>query len=397
LSGLRQHKRSRPAAINASTVFAITLAMVAGLIFAYVFKKVLLDRKPEPKPTEPPKVELTVAATNILETTEVVASQLKTKRVSQEEYNKYQSEGASSGGLLTFGGALGRVTKPGQTIRADQPMYENQFEPLQYPIPVENLLAPGKRAALIEVPARNAMLRVGSHVDVLCTMANDTPAFGAAGATASAVIAKDVPIVARFNTTRKGALPPPGPNRSYTLEVAPWQYAVIELTKSLGATFSLALTATPQSTGDNAVAAAVPVSTPTREESVYKEVEKRFNESNRITAADVALLFGIGPPTPEFVHRVERLYGLQQAPPLEFRYQPPEQPSERPTTTTPAANPITPAAGTPGGKVSQGGIPPGYRPVSGTTVASADPSFGFRAVGSGDVGCPSCAAAKRKR
>jgi Flp pilus assembly protein CpaB len=400
LSVLRQRARTRPAAINASTVFAITLAMVAGLIFAYVFKRVLLDRKPDRPPPEPAKLAVAVAASNILDTTQVRANQVRTIRLDPEspEYKKYEREAKDRGTtILSAAGAVGRVVKQGKSIPADQPLYADDFDPLEYPVPVESLLEKGKRAIQISVPARSTLLRVDSRVDVLATMANDTPAFGAAGASASAVVAKDVRVVARFGTTQKGALPQPGPTWPYTLEVAPWQYAVIDLAKNLGATFSLSLAGNPPSTSsDNAVAVSTtpPASAKaTSQEQAYKDVEDHYRDTGRITAADVAELFGIGPPTPELVHRVERLYGLRPAPDLEFRFKPPVEPTGDRSGTSPGTTPIKPAAdttGTPGGKVGQGTIPAGWVPSTSVASAATGANMGFHATGSPTAGCPTC-------
>ena len=64
---LSQRPAARLGAINASTVFALTLAIVAGLILTLVFKMVVLDRKTITSKEVVTTVKLTVAATNVLD------------------------------------------------------------------------------------------------------------------------------------------------------------------------------------------------------------------------------------------------------------------------------------------------------------------------------------------
>src|SRR5947209_20358794 len=80
---------ARPAAVSASTVFAIALAIVAGLIFAWLFKMILLDR---PKPGKPvdDSVELTVAATNVYDQMEIRTINVKKIRVSRSEERRVE-------------------------------------------------------------------------------------------------------------------------------------------------------------------------------------------------------------------------------------------------------------------------------------------------------------------
>jgi len=68
---------------------------------------------------------------------------------------------------------------------AEEPVFEDQLEPLHYPHPVSEDLRPGKVAVIIEVPAKQAMVQVGDRVDVLCSMSSKNAAFGP-GSTATA-------------------------------------------------------------------------------------------------------------------------------------------------------------------------------------------------------------------
>src|SRR5438105_2814118 len=83
----RTHARgARPAALRASTVCAIALAIVAGLIFAWLFKMVLLDKKPAAPPKDD-SVEVTVAAANIFQSMEVKPIQVKKIKMARADYD----------------------------------------------------------------------------------------------------------------------------------------------------------------------------------------------------------------------------------------------------------------------------------------------------------------------
>ena len=140
----------RAAAISASTVFAVTLAIIAGLIFAWVVKKIWLEPKPRPPQAAPETRRLTVMATNLSNNQRVDAIHLKRITVSKEDYDRYVKKGESEGKgeLLTGNQAVGRLTKEGG-LTAEEPVYDNQVNKLTYPVSISTLLAPGKRAAIV--------------------------------------------------------------------------------------------------------------------------------------------------------------------------------------------------------------------------------------------------------
>src|SRR5262245_42104302 len=78
---------ARRGAVSASTVFAIALAIVAGLIFAWLFKMVIFDRKKPERPVDT-SVQVTVTSANIRDKTEVMSIHVKNIRVPQEQFNR---------------------------------------------------------------------------------------------------------------------------------------------------------------------------------------------------------------------------------------------------------------------------------------------------------------------
>jgi Flp pilus assembly protein CpaB len=307
----------RRAAVTASQVFAGALAIVAGLIFAIIFKNYLWDRKPPQVPKDD-SVEVTLAAANIYEHMEVRPIQVKKVRMPKVDADKLAKTGRV---LLTGQQPVGRTTK--RPIKAETPFYDDDLYELTYPEPVSKYIRPGYRACIITLPAKEAMVQVGDYVDVYCTLSNDALGPGGNG---TAEMAKGCKVVARFGTTRLGAQPPGGPDapRSYTLEVTPYRDALIELAKSLGGKFSFAVAAT-QADGENVVAP--PANDPTTEPP-----------ADLVTGDDLAALFGVKPP-PDVPGPwvVEKYVGIHDAGKTTWpNYVPPSQTT--PSSASPASN-----------------------------------------------------------
>jgi Flp pilus assembly protein CpaB len=348
----------RSAQIHASTVFAVTLAIVAGLLFAGVFKMYFLNNKPKVvQAPPPPTYRLTVAAVNLPDKTLILPSNVKTIAVGEEEY-KTVMDSAKSKNMTVLRGSqpVNRTTvKP---IKAEEPIFEEQLEPLEYPKPVSTTLRPGKRASIIEVPAKNAMLQVGDHVDVLCTLSNSAAVFGP-GATATAVLAKNSRVVARFNSTRTAASPNTGDNRTYTLEMTPYRYALVELSKSLGATFALSVVARPSEESSSQIARDM-------------DLEQNDPQTDRVTATDLAKLFGIVMARPERAWEIERWSGITQRDSI---YYEDYQPAGKATGKT--AERAMPAIPAPSLKTQR---PASGRPISGAPTGPSTSSSRSRSV-----------------
>jgi Flp pilus assembly protein CpaB len=373
------HRRgARPGAINASTVFALTLAIVAGLILTLVFKMVVLDRKTPTAATVAATVKLTVASVNVLDRQAIEPGYIKTIEVSAEERNRWLKEASNRKTRLLEGSQpVGRTTV--KALRAEGPVFEDMLEPFQYPRPVSELLAPGKRAAIVEVPSSQAMIQVGDHVDLLCTLSNDNAGFGI-GNTATAILTRDAKVVARFNTTRTAAQPPSGANRSYTLETSPYRYAMIELAKSIGAKFALSVSPRTSEDGNGNGNGLL---------QMGMSAEADDPETDRVTTGDLARLFGVSPRTPSAEHtwEVERFSGLERGPSLLFTNYA-DSPNSLPGRSSP---PVTRPAGA--------ALNPARNDSSSSkSVASAggtnSPNMGFRPVEDPN-GCKNCSGKKR--
>jgi Flp pilus assembly protein CpaB len=313
--------------MSTGTLFAIAVAILVGLIFAWLFREVVWKRPTVQKPVEE-TYEVTVAAANIYPEMEIKALQVKTKRVSKQQRDIWLKSGKT---MLYGSQPVGRVST--KAVLAEEPFYAEDLYPLTYPEPVWKKLAPGMRAVVVTVPAKEAMVQVNDYVDVYCTLSSD--ALGTAvGGNGTAEIAKGTKVVARFGTTKPGAQPrDPSAPREYTLEVTPYRYALIELAKTAGGKFSLAV-APVGADGERAVA---PVGNDIN--------DPRERSAELVGPRDLLALYGIGEQqgaTPAWV--VEKYVGIQPAGSASYPgYVPPSRSGGNGSTQqTPQA---TPAAG----------------------------------------------------
>ncbi len=396
---------SRPSQIRSSTLFVSTLIVLIVFVLVVLFVKVVwpfINAKPVAAvpPAPPPPLKLTVAASNILETTQVQSSQIKTTDFSsQEEYNKRVEEARKTlvnrlddyKQKLKHAGkdtrdvdkALAksdseripmRGTQPiGRTplvaINAEDPLFEDQFEPLRYPVRLEP--AQGMQTVIVEVPAKYTMVQVGDYVDVSYTLGSDNPNWGfGPGQTATAIIASGAKVIARFGSTRTSAQPPPGDKRTYTLEVTPYRMKLIELCKGLNGIFSLSVVKPG----------------PDREVA-----DPALENRNYVTTNDLAKLFGIEPPRPGVgPHEMEHYTGTHYRGTTQYARPRTRTPEPQPAPAIP--KPAAPPSPKPSGVVTS---PAETSPATDSEASDASSSsvvnYGFRAPGvSPTKGCPTC-------
>jgi Flp pilus assembly protein CpaB len=316
--------RRRPAAVTASTVFAITLAILAGLVFAWVAKVVLLGPKPPAAP--PPMAQLTVLAANIMEKQRVDGNYLKTISLPQAQYDDIMTKARQQGLKVLVGNQpVGRIAK--EPLNAEEPIYDHQLEPFRLEA-LSSRVGAGKRAVTLELPlnrCQGGLIRPNDYVDLLCTLNIDNPAVGGA-TTATATIAKGVKVIARNNTTATAdvALGVPAATRPYTLEATPYRAAIIDLAEKMGGTFTMVI-ANPPATSASQVAASA-------------KDEEPDPDTDVVSGGDLARIFGIPElPPPPPVWTVEHMSGIHRAGYQAFPYG--NQKPQRGETTSSAAPP----------------------------------------------------------
>jgi Flp pilus assembly protein CpaB len=287
---LKKHPRTtevRAGAVNAATVFAVTMAILAGLIFAWVFKVVLLAPKEPPKP--PPSYQVTVMASNLRDKMVIQPSQVKTITLSEPDYNKLINNPKYKGRQMLRGQQpVFRTTKT--PLQAEEPVFDDQLEPFAYTAALSTRIAPGMRAVNLRLAPEHCdggLIRVGDRVDVLCTMTNANPVL-AGGSTATAPIAKNVKVIARNDTTEiydAGGRSSDG-LKAYTLQTTPFRAALIDLARKMEAEFTL-VTSTSTNKDEGEASAGNGGGEPTDP------------DVSVVSTAHLAALFGVTPPEPE--------------------------------------------------------------------------------------------------
>ncbi len=339
---------TRSGAVRASTVFAAIVAIVAGLVGAFLFKKFVLDKPNTAAAQSPvqPKVmrEITVSAYNIVRCP-IQPSHYKKLKVTDEEYQaivkKFQPLHPGSP-MLIGDQPLHRVPKV--PIHTEEPIFEDQLEPLEFPLTIGERLRPGYRAAIVEVPAERAMVQVGDQVDVLATLQHD--AFGPGGA-ATAILASGR-CIARWGTIYPVCCPADkkAPTRQYTIEVTPCEFGLLELAKNMGASFALSVTHRPENPDGPEVEGAAPAG--------FVKPDGMDQNCSTVTVKDLERVFNIparqeekekaAPP----VGGIEVMYGNKYMEPFLYTKGEDEgtfRPAPRNSDKAAPAAPITPASG----------------------------------------------------
>src|SRR5262249_32188036 len=151
-----------------------------------------------------PTYRVSVMGANITENATIQGLQIKRITVDEKKYQEFKAKEKDRGEMLTGSQPIGRVTK--KALVAEEPVYAEDVKPLHYPKAISEMLEPGKAAVIVEVPSKDTMAREGDRVDVLCTLSNTDPELGPTE-TRTAVMAKDVRVLARFLTTADAARP----------------------------------------------------------------------------------------------------------------------------------------------------------------------------------------------
>jgi Flp pilus assembly protein CpaB len=289
----------RTAAMSSGTLFGITLAIVAGLVVATGVKLFILDRATPPV-VKPAMREITVAAYNILDKTKIGPKDVKRVQIAEEDLNKWIKRAKDDNTEMLRGTQpISRTTvKP---LKAEEPIFENRLEPMSYPEPVSDRLAEGMRAIVVETPAKETMVQVLDHVDLVATIKNTDPAFGNPS-TYSAPLVKNARVVARFGSTATGIRPGEGDTRTYTLEVSPFRYALIELAKAVGAKFNLS----------------VAKRTEEKENGVAPAALSEREKSEVATTKHLAEAFGLKEPPKVKKWDIETYYGTKKGQTIEY-------------------------------------------------------------------------------
>jgi Flp pilus assembly protein CpaB len=386
--------------MRASTMFAMIVAILLGLGVAVAAKATGFLNRSEPKKEPPPRMVL-AAARNIFDGYCLQANDVKLRPIRPDEEAAFKK-----GDLLPpmTQAAARRFAKV--SIPADVAIRKEHLEDLNAPAALKDRLHPGMRAVNVSTHKSHCaggMISVGDWVDVqLVTTVegaeamrntnNNSQKKGPPPITASAVIVKNVRVIAKRNSL--WPVPTPlGPDCAvnFTLETNPYRAGLIEYVKDKGVISLLPVSDTDkraleakrnEALNNNAnglvqVSHVIPDSTEYHDEDVrvaaYTKGEYSIGEPDLMRIFKLRPPVVPPPPPPPFT--INRIVGVQ--PVGQHVYQsegsaPAEGEVQEGTTPAPGNGPRSMVAPRQSpGKTRQGGSD-SYR----TYVASASPTLG---------------------
>jgi Flp pilus assembly protein CpaB len=315
--------------MRASTVFALTLAILIGLGAVVGARYAGYLGKAEPAKKE---VQVLVAARNIFPGDVIESTWVKARALRSEELAHYEANKQQYLPPVQTAAAL-RVPKRG--IEADSPILREDLQEMAKPEALHTRLLPNMRAVNISVPkdqSAGGLIQVGEWVDVYMTtsISNDS----GAETTRTAPIANKLRVIAKRNALWNvfAALPENKPVH-FTVEANPYRAGLIEFARTKGTISLVPLSASEQRTleekraslmgNKNADPAVIPVAFADRNVGDYDREEVRVEALNNgeyaIGTTDLVRIFDLNtsaPPRPDV--RVENFAGLKRNKTMNF-------------------------------------------------------------------------------
>ena len=223
--------------MRASTLFALTVAILLGLATAVTLKVTGVFDKPVPPPpvveAKKPDINVLIAGRNLFKGNLIDAPWVGLRPLRADELKHYEAHKdeylAPTPAAVTF-----RVAA--KNIEADRPLLKSDLEDLAQPENLSHRLLPNMRAvnvAVMKDGSAGGLIQVGEWVDVLLTTSISS-SDGSAN-TKTAGIAHRLRVVAKRNGLFN-VLAPLADDKpvNYTLEANPYRSALIEFCKTKG-------------------------------------------------------------------------------------------------------------------------------------------------------------------
>jgi Flp pilus assembly protein CpaB len=302
--------------MKASTLFAITIAVLLGLGVVAVAKYTgLFTPKTPPPPVVKEPARILVAARNLFEGLTITPADVRVRDIKPEEEAQYNSHKDKYLPPLVEAGNMRVLAR---NVEADTPILKEHLQDSGLPDPLNRRLSsPMMRAVNVSLPPEQVaggLIQINERVDVFLTTRISVGTKLESSVTQTAPIARNLRVIAKRNILWVVAVPNPQ-NRplDYTLEANPYRAALIEFCKNKG-DLTLLPTSAPQ---EPAVQASRAVVSPTQSDPTskeYAEEDKRIaeflNGEHPIGEADLVRIFGLKPLLPPQLVQVERYTGV---------------------------------------------------------------------------------------
>lgn len=221
--------------MRASTLFALTLAVLVGLGTAAAIKvSGVFTKPPEPAAPKRPDVPVLVAARNIFAGDLIDTAWVGTRPLRPDELEHYEKNKEQ---YLPSLPAAAYLRVAAKNIEADRPIRRDMLQDMTKPESLSTRLLPQMRAvnvSAVKDHSAGGLIQPGEWVDVLLTSQVDsgenTPA-----STRTACIAHRLRVIAKRNGLWPVFAPLPEDKPvTFTLEANPYRAALIEYAKSKG-------------------------------------------------------------------------------------------------------------------------------------------------------------------
>jgi pilus assembly protein CpaB len=235
--------------VRASTLFAITIAILIGLAVAITAKVTgFFNRTEAPAEAKKPDIQILAAAKPLFEGMPVTSSDVVVRALRPEELEHYRLHKDRYLPPVVGAAALRLVQR---NVEADRPILKEYLGDLNSPDALNQRLVQNMRAVNVAVAkddSAGGLIRVGEWVDVYLTSSIELGE-NKGETTRTASIARSVRVIAKRNTLWPTATPLPDDKPvHYTLEANPYRVALIEFAKERGKLSLVALSSAEQRT-----------------------------------------------------------------------------------------------------------------------------------------------------
>jgi Flp pilus assembly protein CpaB len=316
--------------MRASTLFALTVAVLLGLAVAITARYTGFFASPVVEKTEVKKadIQVLVAARNLFANDMIDGTGTRVRLLRPDEVANYEKARDQYLPPVPQAATLRIAAK---NIYADQPILKEHLKDMVKPEALNTRLLPYMRAVSVSLPrdrSAGGLIQVGEWVDVFLTseVQNEQTK-----AVRTACIVPKARVISKRNTLWPIFAPlPEGKPVEFTLEVNPYRAALIELTRSKG-DFTFAplgsaeqrqlevqrerLLQDPDATPQVHF---LPPDTPEADDEDLRVASYSRGEMV-VSDADLIRIFGLRtPPPPVNTISVERMYGISRFEPAVF-------------------------------------------------------------------------------
>ncbi len=293
--------------MKASTLFALTLALLLGLGAAAAARYAgLFDKKQPPPPEAPePPPKVLVAGVTLYEDVTITSQMVTVQSLTNpEDIKKYKQNPER---YMPATASAAHLRTPNHTIAANSILMKSDFKEAGLPESLSSRIGPGYRAAHVSVlkeKAAGGVIQVDEYVDVYLTAKICADKDCNVTITRTAPIAKNAKVVMKRGSLWKTfANDPEGKPIQFALEVNPYRAALIEFAQSVG---QLALI--PSQAPDRRGA---PFAEPASKEYADEDtrIEKLASGELTVGSSDLYRIFNLTPaappPPPTVVRHIE--------------------------------------------------------------------------------------------